>query len=358
MNAITMEYHLVASRPLDLSRLEEDAAVGAAPRSSMAAIVRDLGARVHDGAGLRLSLADRVAGRLTGSRPTWWAIARSVRRAVKPGDVIYCTGEDVGMPTAALCAGRGARLAVLVHRGDSPKKVLAFRALNLRRKVDLFLAVSQVQVRHLRTNLRLPPEQARFVWDQTDTDYFSPGPRSAEAPPRLIVSVGLEMRDYVTLAEATGGRDVAVRISAFSVDTREARRALPDELPSNMQQRFYPWPEFVQLYRDSAAVVVTLHPNSYAAGVQALMEGLACGRPVVATRTEGLTEYLAEVPAVRVVPSGDAEGLWSAIEESLASDSVDEEARAAALRRHRLEDQVATIAGALRELAARPIAKA
>ena len=59
-------------------------------------------------------------------------------------------------------------------------------------------------------------------------------------------------------------------------------------------------------------MVVSARENRYAAGVQSLMEALACGRPVVATATEGLRAYLDEVHVARVTP-GDPVAMRAAI---------------------------------------------
>ena len=129
----------------------------------------------------------------------------------------------------------------------------------------------------------------------------------------MIAGVGLERRDYRTLAAATHDLPVDVRISGFSRFAASAARSFPDPLPANMSRRFYEWPELVQLYRDADVVVAPLFPSPYAAGVTTLMEGLACGRPVVATRTEGLRRYLAPDDGLSLVEAFDAAGLRRAI---------------------------------------------
>jgi glycosyltransferase involved in cell wall biosynthesis len=81
----------------------------------------------------------------------------------------------------------------------------------------------------------------------------------------------------------------------------------------------------VQLYRDADVVVVSCHENRYAAGVQTLMEAMACRRPVIATATRGLASYLH--PSVIAVPPGDAAAMRAAIR-GLLADPAGAEARA------------------------------
>jgi glycosyltransferase involved in cell wall biosynthesis len=357
-----MTFHIVFNGPTDLATASENAAKGIGPRHSMAQLAGVLDAKVHDGAGLTPTALDRLSGKATRTAPLWWAIARALRREVEPGDVIFCTGEGVGVPVALLCGTlRGVRVAIMAHFADrSRSKKLALKLLQIRRAVALFFAVSLPQARFLREFLGLSERRALFVWDHTDTEFFKPGPASTAKARPIIASVGLEQRDYATLAEATADLDLDVRISGFSRDTKVLDRAFPDVMPANMSRRFYAWPELQQLYRDADIMVVSVFPNRYAAGVQAFMEALSSGRPVIATATEGLEGYLDNADAMRVVPSGDAKAMRAAILELLSN--PDERQRLAqnaarlARERHASERYVETLASALRQLAAEPYA--
>ncbi|WP_333072741.1 MULTISPECIES: hypothetical protein [unclassified Microcoleus] len=53
--------------------------------------------------------------------------------------------------------------------------------------------------------------------------------------------------------------------------------------------------------------------NKYTAGVQVLLEAIACKRPVVMTGTQGRVDYLAAPDLAKVVNVGDATGLREAI---------------------------------------------
>ena len=350
-----MTYHVVFNRRTDLASISQQADQGLNPRHSMAALTKALDARVHDGSGLDPGLLDRVLGKLTRSPPFWWAIARAVRREAAPGDVIYCVGEDIGVPVAAACGGRpGVSIALTAHFIDRLKGRLALRLFGLRRRVALFYTVARPQAAFLRAHVGA--DRVRFIWDQTDTQFFVPGPASPGKTRSIVASVGLEMRDYSTLARATAGLDIDVRISGYSADTRVLARAFPEAMPANMTQRFYPWPELLQLYRDADIVVVSLFPNRHAAGVQALMEALACGRPVIATATEGLDGYLDCPEAIRLVPPGDVDRLRDTIANMLAEPDeracMAERAAALAHERYRFETHVETLAASLRALAA------
>ncbi|MEG4089259.1 hypothetical protein [Microcoleus sp. Pol12B4] len=61
--------------------------------------------------------------------------------------------------------------------------------------------------------------------------------------------------------------------------------------------------------------------NKYAAGVQVLLEAMACKRPVAMTGTQGRVDYLAAPDIAKVVNVGDATGLREAIVRPFAKKS-------------------------------------
>lgn len=61
------------------------------------------------------------------------------------------------------------------------------------------------------------------------------------------------------------------------------------------------------------SLAVCLADNKYAAGVQGLLEAMACKRSVVITRTQGMADYLATPDIAKVVNVPDAAGLREAI---------------------------------------------
>jgi glycosyltransferase involved in cell wall biosynthesis len=351
-----MSFHIVLPRRMELDKAAAQAERGECPRHGMALLTQALAARVHE-PNADASVAqgvDRVRA-LVAPSGELWRLARNVHAQTGPGDTIFCSSEAGGLQLAAVSAGRSARprLAVFVHNVDRPRARLALKWWRMADRVDLFLACSANQVDFLRSFLKLPDKRVRHVWDHTDIRFFTPGTTSPQKKRPLIVSVGLEQRDYKTLAAATGDLDLDVKVSGFSKDAAALARTFPETLPANMSRRFYAWPELVQLYRDADAVVVSCHPNRYAAGVQSLMEAMACGRPVIATATDGLAAYLD--PSVLAVPPGDAQAMRGAIVQVLG-DPVAASARAAqghalALARYDMDRYVAELEGCLRSLA-------
>ncbi|MES2889333.1 MAG: glycosyltransferase family 4 protein [Pseudomonadota bacterium] len=357
-----MTYHLVLPHQRKIVSSKGLPLPTGGPRDAMALLAHELSAQVHQppAPGVALSAADSLRAKVL-PRGDWWALARQVQAKTGPQDTVFCSSEAGGFQLAAVCAekARRPRLAVFVHNVDRPRTRFALKWWHMAERVDLFLACSTQQVAFLRTFLNLPAERVQLVWDHTDTRFFTPGLVSPDKRRPLIVSVGLEQRDYKTLAAATGDLDIDVRISGFSKDAAALAKTFPATLPANMDRRFYAWDELLQLYRDADAVVVSCRENRYAAGVQSLMEGMACGRPVIATATEGLKSYLND-EVVRQVPPGNAADLRQAILQTLAEPALAarqaSQGRALALQRHDMARYVKDIADALRGLTRPPMA--
>lgn len=312
---MTLKYHIAFGRQTDLKSIHKDAQVGKRPRHAMGMLQERLGAVIHDPGQVTIpiQLSDKLYAKLS-STPEQWALARELAPQLSSDDVVLCTGEDIGAPIAALCGAKRDRpkIAIVFHNINRPRGWVSLKLFQLANRADLFLTVCRPQADFLRTYLSLPESQVKALPDQTDTSFFTPGAPTATKSRPVIVSVGLEQRDYSTLAAATQDLDVEVKISGFSRDAVAVAQAFPAVLPANMSRRFYEWTELVQLYRDADVVVVSTVENKYAAGVQAFMEGLACRRPVVASASVGLTEYL-QPEVCRVFKPGDAAGLRQAI---------------------------------------------
>lgn len=309
-----MNYHLALSRDINFDQFEQEAKLGHCPRHIMVNIKKRLNAKVHSPIQQKISFADKLLSKIS-SRPEHWALARKMADEVGKNDVIFCTGEDIGVPVAVMCAKKrtGAKVVVYFHNIDRVKGKLTLKLFGLANKIDVFMACTSYQTRFLARFLNLPASKIFLQLDQTDTQFFNPGKASADKKRPVLVSVGLEKRDYRLLAEATSDLDVDVKISGFSNDANALKKTFPEVMPDNMSRKFYEWPDLLQLYRDADIVVVSLVDNKYAAGVQVMMEGMACKRPVIISNTQGMVDYLKQTQALTVVQVGDADGLRQAI---------------------------------------------
>lgn len=316
-----MKYHIALIRAIDLEGMARDAEQGKCPRHIMWQLSQRLGAIIHKPPGNPVLPIDKIRGKLGSNSPEQWALARALSEKLTSDDLIFCPGEDIGYPVAALSGAKRKRpkMVVIVHNSDRPRTRLSLKLYGLADKFDLFITPARLQADFLRRYLNLPEEKIWLLPDQTDVKFFTPGPASPDKQRLMVMSVGLEQRDYVTLAEATKDLDIDVKVSGFSTAKLKEEYALPKSrtfpkvLPENMSCRFYEWPELVQLYRDADIVVISLVENKFAAGIQVMHEALACKRPVIITRTRGMSQYLDTPGIVTTFDPGDVAGLRKAI---------------------------------------------
>jgi glycosyltransferase involved in cell wall biosynthesis len=311
-----MALHLVLSPGIDLDEFRRQSNQGLCPRHSMAVLADRLDAIVHIPHAERdhSNALDLLRSRLIGSRETW-AMARRLVDQLGSDDVVYCQSESVGLPLVALLGKRSKRPKVFLfgHNLVRRRCHVAARIFRLASRADALVVCCSAQAEFLRDKLKIPESRIHLVLEHVDNRFFSPGPARPDKERRLIVGVGLEKRDYRTLAQASHDLDVDVRISGFSRYAALLAKSFPDSLPANMTRRYYSWPELAQLYRDADIVVAPVFPCSYAAGVTTLMEGMCSRRPVIVSRSPGLSDYLDPDDGLSIVNPLDSNGLRQAI---------------------------------------------
>jgi glycosyltransferase involved in cell wall biosynthesis len=128
-----------------------------------------------------------------------------------------------------------------------------------------------------------------------------------------VVSVGRELRDYLTLFQAVEGTGIPVTVVASSPWSKREDQMRKRAIPGNVVLRKgLSSVELRELYRGAAVVAVPLMNVDWPAGVTSLFEAQACGRPVVVSASEGILDSLDPGTAV-TVPCGDAPALRAAL---------------------------------------------
>jgi glycosyltransferase involved in cell wall biosynthesis len=311
----TMPYHIALSRPFDFATINREKDLGQRPNHTMWELSQAIDATLHAPDPAAITPFDRLAARLA-SHPQHWALARQLTAQLTEQDLVFCTGEDIGLPIAILrkFQQKPFKMVMSVMAPDRLRFRTVSQFFNIKSQVALFIADTHFKVDGLVNPLKLAPEQVYLNSVQTDVNFFKPGEMTLKNRP-LVASAGLERRDYQTLAIATQDMNVDVKICAVSPNgSSKTKVAFPEVMPDNMTSRHYDWQEFVQLYRDADVVVVSLLQNYYSAGLTTLVEALACRRPVVMTRTPGLGEKLIDLGVAIGVEPGDAAGMRQAIE--------------------------------------------
>lgn len=314
-----MKYHIALSNCYDLETINKTFQEKKCPSHIIWEMSQLLKAKIHQPEGNPILPIDVIRAKIIG-RPEYWALARKLSSQLQDSDTIYCDGEHVGIAIATVCGKLRARpkIVVFCHNINRPRGRLALKLFNIANRVDLFVTYASSQTEFLRNYLRLKDNRIYQLSAAIpiDTSFFTPGKASNKVRP-VIGSGGLEKRDYITLANATKDLDVDVKICAFSRNAKQLKQTFPDVIPSNMSYGFYDWPDLVQLYRDSDIVVITLYENNYQAGLTTLFEAMACGRPVIITRSSGIIGELIDSDMVTGVAPGDADGVKQAIEKLL-----------------------------------------
>jgi glycosyltransferase involved in cell wall biosynthesis len=226
-------------------------------------------------------------------------------------DVVHTLSEDVGLPLALLFKIFGVRSGhVMVgHRLSPLKKQLFFRLLHVDSHIERVVVYSSPQFRQAVERLKLSPEKLELVLHPADHRFWAPDGRGAAD---TICSAGMEQRDYETLVEAVRGLPVRLVIAAASPWAKK-RRGRPLELPDNVTQTRLAPAELRELYRTSRLVAVPVRDVDFQAGSLVMYEAMACGRPVIATRSRGQEDILEPGATGLYVAPGDADGMRAAI---------------------------------------------
>jgi glycosyltransferase involved in cell wall biosynthesis len=154
---------------------------------------------------------------------------------------------------------------------------------------------------------RLEPELAtrvHVVPFGVDGRFWTPGDG---AKTENVLAIGNDgHRDWTTLVSAA--RDLPGRVLVFT------RHPAPDGLPANVTWQPADWyrqlltdGEIRDLFRQAAVVVVPVKDVPQPSGQSVTLQAMACGRPVVLSRTQGLwePEALRNGDNVVLVPPGD-----------------------------------------------------
>jgi glycosyltransferase involved in cell wall biosynthesis len=233
-------------------------------------------------------------------------------------DAFFTTGEDIGLPLAMLLKLRRVRAShtMIAHTLAPTKKKVFFKA-GAGSNLDKVLCYASTEERLMLGELGLPARAVQRFNYHADEKFFRPMPEVAEEP-NTICSAGQLLRDYDTLIRATTGLSVKVHVAAGSpwID-KEMKPS--DALPAHVDWRKYNRFDLRALYARSALAVVPLHQNVYQTGISTILEMMAMGKCVIATRTQGQVDTIIDDETGVYVPPGDATALRAAIERLLAS---------------------------------------
>lgn len=295
------------------SERREDALAGRKPRVDVMEMELQFPARLFDFTWLEAQAKNELSTRIllsVAKRLGFWSEILSLRvlRDARKYDAIYATGEDVGMPLAALLRLFNYKRPYFVLRMEQPvfgrtpllqtiyKKLMRFSLA----RINVVFTRTEAHAEYLKKNYHLGNTKVCFLPETTDAVFFDPTIQKQHLS-RLeflskpyIVTAGLEQRDYESLIEAVKGLPVNLLICAGSPWAKVRFNPANDDFPENIRVDSFGQLEMREIYRDAEFVVLPIKPTARACGMNVILEAWAMGKAVVASQTEGLNSYIRE----------------------------------------------------------------
>lgn len=192
------------------------------------------------------------------------------------------------------------------------------KADTLRRKLFKFavsraegiVTLSQAEKESLQAMFPETKDRYEFLYEGVDTAHFTP---STEPDGDYILSVGLDPgRDFKTLIAAMKELPQVNLIIA----TKPERVRAYEPLPPNVSAKLYPAEMMRDLYAKARCVVISLNmkdDGNDSMGTYAVIEAMASGKAVIATRTKSLESYIEDGVSGLLVPKHDVNALREAV---------------------------------------------
>jgi len=247
--------------------------------------------------------------------------------ALNRTDVVFSTVDTVGIPLVLL--GRLGRVKppVVYAAIGLPERLQQLRGPVARRlfadafrRLDTVVAYGWGEVEELRAWLGTRGPKVEFVAFGVDTEYFRPD--LAAQPEEDVISVGADPRRDFALLVALAGRlpDRSFRIVA-SADNTRGLGALPANVRVDVD---VPFSRIRESLAHARVVVLPVRENTYSGATTTLLQAMACGKPVVVTRTAAIAGgyHVEDGVNCRLVPAGDLAALEHAVVNVLDDSSL------------------------------------
>lgn len=190
------------------------------------------------------------------------------------------------------------------------------------------ITLSEVEADRLKKRFPHLANSIEFIRYGTDLEYFKPKEIPEE---NFIFTVGYDPdRDYATLFEAT--KDLGVKVI---VTQSHRTKNLPTVLPPHVEVKRFSDAELLEYYAKAKMVVLPLNTKSGindAMGCSTLVEAMAMGKPVVASRTFTMESYISHGVNGMLVAERNVEEMKDAISNLLRDDTKRKEMGRAARR--------------------------
>jgi glycosyltransferase involved in cell wall biosynthesis len=247
-----------------------------------------------------------------------WRAVRQLKNAFKQHDVHVVHTHNTGAMIYGVLAARWARVPAVIHTrhgqrfGASRRQTWTFAALS--RWMDRVVGVSQDSGQQcLREGV--PPNRVRTIWNGIDLTRFA-YTGSCPGGPAVLVARLVPEKDLPTLLQAAAlvvRREPTFRLQVAGDGPcmTEARLTIQDLDLQDHVQLLGECRDVPAVLRQASLFVM----SSRTEGISlTLLEAMACGLPIVATRVGGNTEVVQDGQTGWLVPAGDVQELANAVE--------------------------------------------
>jgi glycosyltransferase involved in cell wall biosynthesis len=249
------------------------------------------------------------------------AVARLVR--TRHYDTVFSMSERVAIPLAYLLPGK-IRHVVWAQHPLSPSKQHLYKYARTQNRWHAILTLCHAEMRAMEASLRVPRARIQVLPYHVDTAFFDPALVPA-ASGDYILSVGYTQRDFPTLVRALRTLPgIPVHFYVGSNWVKGPSAIDPEALPDSITLHPYVHPRVLrERYAGARFAVVSTRRDStqWTAGCTTVLQSQAMGKPVIATRSPGISEYVVDGETGLLVPPGDPAAMADAIK-SLWTDPV------------------------------------
>lgn len=301
-------------------------------RAAGFAVDHDLEARYEPSARVRAEarLLDRAVT-LGGGYSGDFARVLASSSAFNRADVVFSTVDTVGIPLALLGRFGRVRPPVVYAAIGLPERLARLRGSAARRlfadafrRLDTVIAYGWSEVEELRDWLGGRGPNVEFVAFGVDTDYFRPEPDTVIE--HDVVSIGADpRRDFPLLLDVASRHPDRSFLVVASADNARELGAVPANVRLEVN---VPFGRVRECLLGARIVALPVRENTYSGATTTLLQGMACAKPVVVSRTSAIARgyQLENGVNCRLVPPGDSDAFEEAV-----LDVLDDRSQAEAL---------------------------
>lgn len=248
----------------------------------------------------------------------FWAmnLARRIRR--EGIEMVFSLSERIAIPLSFFL-GPEVRHVVMVHNPLSPRKLSLMKRLGIAKRWKKILVFSRAEGEAVQNALSLSVDQIEVVHFPIDTQFYRPKkPSNQVGTADFIFSIGLSNRDYPTLLGALANLpDIPCEISGTSawVNHKAGYEGLP--IPANVKIVSYDHPQIIRdVYTRCRFAVIPIDPRAsqWSAGAASVLQPQSMGKPVIATRMPGLSDYVNDGVTGILIEGGNRAAMAEAID--------------------------------------------